>query len=138
VERRDRTAVSVHGGATTDRADERFEAVLSAVLRTGVLLAAGVVAVGGVLLLLSHGLERHTYHVFHGEPAALRSVRGIARGARRLEASGLIQFGLLLLIGTPIARVVFSMVGFFRQRDWLYVAITVVVFVLLAYSLASG
>jgi len=47
-----------------------------------------------------------------------------------------VQVGLLLLIATPIARVVFSVVGFSRQRDWLYVAVTLTVLALLLYSLA--
>ena len=51
---------------------------------------------------------------------------------------GLIQLGLLLLIATPIARVVFSVAGFARQRDWLYVAITLIVLTLLGYSLLAG
>jgi uncharacterized membrane protein len=46
-----------------------------------------------------------------------------------------VQLGLLLLIATPIGRVVFSVAGFARQRDWLYVGITLVVLALLAYSL---
>lgn len=55
-----------------------------------------------------------------------------------LGGRGLIQFGLLLLIATPIARVIFSIAGFARQRDWLYVAITLVVLTLLSYSLLAG
>jgi uncharacterized membrane protein len=54
------------------------------------------------------------------------------------EARGVIQLGLLLLIATPIGRVVFSVIGFVRQRDWLYVAITLLVLRLLLYSLMSG
>ena len=41
------------------------------------------------------------------------------------------QLGLLLLIATPIARVVFSIFGFMRQRDWLYVGVTATVLALL-------
>jgi uncharacterized membrane protein len=50
----------------------------------------------------------------------------------------LVHLGLLLLIATPIARVVFSVVGFVRQRDWLYVVITLVVLALLSYGLLAG
>ncbi|MDA8243889.1 MAG: DUF1634 domain-containing protein, partial [Elusimicrobia bacterium] len=51
---------------------------------------------------------------------------------------GLIQLGLLMLIATPIARVVFSVFGFLRERDWLYVAVTLVVLAILLYSLING
>ncbi|GAC1471489.1 MAG: DUF1634 domain-containing protein [Gemmatimonadaceae bacterium] len=118
--------------------DEQFDAVLARVLRGGVLLSATVVACGGVTFLARHGLQRPEYHVFRGEPGTLRAIRGIMEDALRLNGRGLIQLGLLLLISTPIARVVFSVVGFARQRDWLYVLITLAVLILLTYSLTNG
>jgi uncharacterized membrane protein len=118
--------------------DEQFDVVLAHVLRVGVWLSATVVAVGGVVFLARHGLEPPSYHVFRGEPLPLRSVLGIVAESFDLHGRGLIQFGLLLLIATPIARVAFSIAGFARQRDWLYVAITLVVLTLLGYSLLTG
>ena len=118
--------------------DERFDAVLARVLRGGVLLSAVVVAFGGVVFLARHGMERPEYHVFRGEPGALRTIGGIVSEAMNVSGRGLIQLGLLLLVATPITRVVFSVIGFARQRDQLYVLITLTVLMLLAYSLASG
>ena len=118
--------------------DEQFDIVLAHVLRAGVLLSASIVACGGVVFLVRHGFETPSYHVFRGEPVPLRSVHGIVAEGLRLSGRGLIQLGLLLLIATPIARVVFSVAGFVRQRDWLYVAITLVVLALLGYSLLAG
>jgi uncharacterized membrane protein len=46
-----------------------------------------------------------------------------------------IQFGLVLLIATPVARVAFSVVAFFLQRDRAYVAITSIVLAVLLFSL---
>jgi uncharacterized membrane protein len=43
--------------------------------------------------------------------------------------------GVLLLIATPIARVVFAVVSFAMERDWLYVAISAVVLAILAFGL---
>jgi uncharacterized membrane protein len=43
----------------------------------------------------------------------------------------------LLLIATPVARVLFSVLGFGLERDWLYVAITLLVLALLIYTLTS-
>jgi uncharacterized membrane protein len=42
------------------------------------------------------------------------------------------------LIATPVARVVFCVVGFARQRDRLYVLISSVVLVILVYSLTKS
>ncbi len=118
--------------------DERFDAVLGAVLRTGVLVSAAIVAVGAVVYLARHATAATDYHVFHGEPGGFRTVGGILGEARSLSGRGIIQLGLLLLIGTPIARVVFSIAGFAKQRDWLYVAVTLIVFALLTYSLLGA
>lgn len=118
--------------------DEQFDAVLAHVLLGGVVLSATVVACGGVVFLMRHGMESPAYHVFRGEPDTLTSIRAIVSDTTGLSGRGLIQLGLLLLIGTPIARVVFSVIGFARQRDWLYVLITLAVLTLLTYSLTSG
>jgi uncharacterized membrane protein len=45
-----------------------------------------------------------------------------------------IQFGLLVLIGTPIARVAFSLVGFASERDRTYVVTKGIVLAVLIYS----
>ena len=60
---------------------------------------------------MKHGHAVPEYRVFRGEPGDLRSISGIVSDARSLGGRGLIQLGLLLLIATPIARVVFSVVG---------------------------
>lgn len=118
--------------------DEQFDIVLARVLRAGVLLSAAIVGFGGVVFLVRHGFERPTYHVFRGEPRPFRSVTGIVGTALDLSGRGLVQLGLLFLIATPIARVVFSIVGFVRQRDWLYVGVTAIVMALLTYSLLAS
>ena len=118
--------------------DEQFDTVLARVLRAGVLLSAAIVALGGVVFLARHAFEPPMYHVFRGEPQPFRSVSGIIGTAQELSGRGLVQLGLLFLIATPIARVVFSIVGFIRQRDWLYVGVTATVLALLAYSLLAG
>jgi uncharacterized membrane protein len=118
--------------------DERFDTELASMLRGAVLISAAVVACGGLVFLALHAFERPEYHIFRGEPEIFRSVRGILRDAAHFEARGVIQLGLLLLIATPIGRVVFSVIGFLRQRDWLYVGITLTVLSLLLCSLVSG
>ena len=61
----------------------------------------------------------------------------IVQQATALSPLGLIQFGLLLLIATPVARVLFSVLGFALERDWLYVVVTLLVLALLIYTLTS-
>ena len=120
------------------RTDKQFDTMLGNVLRAGVLISAAVVAWGGVVYLSDPAAVTPDYHVFRSEPGNLRSVSGIVSDAKALNGRGLIQFGVLVLIATPIARVVFSVFGFARQRDWLYVGVTVIVLMLLTYSVTTG
>lgn len=117
--------------------DAELDLVLARVLRAGVLVSALFVAGGGVVFLARHGFEQPAYHVFRGEPQPFRSIEGILGAARDLTGRGLVQLGLLFLIATPIARVLFSLLGFLRQRDRLYAGVTAIVLSLLAYSLLS-
>ena len=119
-------------------ADADFDELLGHVLRAGVVLSAAVVLVGATIYLARHAGEMPQYHVFRDEPGNLRTILGIVGEAKSMSGRGIIQFGLLLLIATPIARVVFSVVGFIRQRDWMYVAITAIVLTLLLYSLLTA
>ena len=111
---------------------------LGNLLRAGVTLAVLVVLAGGALYLARHGGEHMTLHVFHGEPADLRTIGGIWAGLGSGSARAIIQFGLLLLIATPVARVIGAAAVFARDRDWLYMGIAGVVLALLTYSLMFG
>jgi uncharacterized membrane protein len=118
--------------------DEKLEQILGNLLRAGVVVSGAEVLAGGVLYLLRHGSAVPHYRVFSGEPSDLRHVRGIVSDALALQGRGLIQFGLLLLVATPVARVLFSLVGFAIQRDRTYVAVTLIVLAVLIYGLAGG
>jgi len=118
--------------------DERLTQFIGTLLRAGVFLAAGIVLLGAVFYLARRGFSPPRYDVFRGEPADLRSVSGILRDLFSFQPAGLIQFGVLILIATPIARVLFSLFAFFRERDGIYVLVTLLVFSLLIFSLVVG
>ncbi len=118
--------------------DKQLDDVIGIILRAGVLLAALVVAAGGIFYLWHYGFSEPGYRLFHGEPTYLSTVAGIIRDASAFRARGIIQLGLLLLIATPVVRVAFSIIGFTLQRDWVYVMVTMIVLALLLYSLISG
>jgi uncharacterized membrane protein len=115
--------------------DERFEIWIARLLRGGVVLAAAIVLIGGIGHLAKFGQDRAMYHSFHGVPAQYTDVRSIVAGAMHLDWLAVIQFGLLVLIATPVARVAMSIVAFGLERDWVYVGITAVVLGILMYSL---
>lgn len=117
--------------------DQRVEELIGYLLRAGVILSAAWVLAGGIFYLLKYAGSMPEYQAFRGEPSDLRHISGIVHDALALDPHGLIQLGLLCLIATPVARVAFSVVAFLVERDWLYVAVTLVVLALLLWSLTG-
>jgi uncharacterized membrane protein len=115
--------------------DEQVEQVIATLLRFGVMASATLVLMGGLVYLARHGNEAPQNHVFVGEPVEFESIAGIVRLALQGRGRGIIQLGLLLLIATPVARVIFSVYAFARQHDWTYVVVTLLVLAILLYSL---
>jgi uncharacterized membrane protein len=118
--------------------EKRLESVIGMVLRVGVILAATIVLLGGVLYLVQYGAVEPDYRLFRGEASDLRSMHAIFGDAALGHSRGLIQLGLLLLIVTPVARVAFSVAAYIAERDWIYAAITLFVLAILWYSLTSA
>ncbi len=115
--------------------DEKMEWVISLLLRIGVISAAALVFAGGILYLYQQGSVFPHYQTFQGEPSYLRTLGGILISAMNLDSRGIIQLGLVLLVLTPVARVVFSVAAFAIQRDRLYVCVTLIVLIVLLYDL---
>jgi len=115
-----------------------MERVLGNLLRWGVTLSAAVVLFGLILHLIAPGAISPDYLVFTGERADLHSIRGIWQGTLKLQASYIIQLGLLLLLATPVARVALSVLAFACQKDKVYVLVTLIVLFVLGYSLMGN
>lgn len=118
--------------------DKKIEDIVGNLLRVGVLVSAFVVLLGGAIYLARHGRSPANYRVFQGEPADFRRIGGILKQAFALSGRGIIQLGLLLLIATPVARVAFAVWGFAEEGDRMYVTFTVIVLVILLYSLVGS
>jgi len=118
--------------------DERVEKIVGVLLRSGVIIAALVVFVGAIVYLIRNGGRSPHYEAFLGEPEDLRTIPGILKGVLSLRGRSVIQFGLLLLVATPVARVAFAVAAFGMERDRVYVIVTLVVLALLLFSLIGG
>lgn len=116
---------------------KNVEMIIGNLLRSGVILSAGVTFIGGVIYLLTN---RHNadYKVFLGAKDELRGFQGIMNGVFSLDGAAIIQFGVILLILTPVVRVIFSIFAFLKERDYTYTVITLIVLAVLVYSLSGG
>lgn len=121
----------------------KVEKVVGNVLRYGVLVAGGVIALG---LALSFLLPQNTYpplaglleHLLRGEvlndwptvPCVTWECLG--------NPNQVITLGLMLLIGLPILRVALTLVLFIVERDFVYVMISAIVLVVLVTGIWMG
>jgi uncharacterized membrane protein len=118
-----------------DALAQRLDQALGYLLRAGVILAAAVTLLGGIAYVTTFWDTRSDYHTLGEQSEQLRSPVGIVRCALTLDVRSVIQFGLLLLIATPVARVAFSVIAFAKLRDWTFVVFTLIVLGLLLYGL---
>lgn len=130
--------VDIPGNTTKTLSEQQFEQLLSNLLKYGVLIASTVVLLGGLLYLFRYGGEKADYHYFQGVPSELCSPTSVVTAALSGNYAAIIQLGLLLLVATPIVRVVISLLAFLRQREYIYCTISLLVLTALIYSLVGA
>jgi len=118
--------------------DKDIELLIGNLLRWGVLLSMAVVIFGGVVYLYRHGHEIPHYDKFTGEPDFTKKIAGIFNGVMDIRGRSIIQLGIILLIATPIARVLLSAISFVSEKDYLYVGIAVIVLAIITVSMLGG
>ena len=103
------------------------------VLRIGVVVSIILTIIGAVLLFL-HG-SSNGFPI--GELAStsskinssMFSLSDIINGLLSYQGLDFILLGIIVLIITPILRVITSVISFMYERNWLYVVITLIVFI---------
>jgi uncharacterized membrane protein len=93
-------------------AGARLERVIGVVLRVGVTASSACMAAGLVLEL--------------------------AGGSASAASAVLLQVGIVVLLATPVARVVVSIVQYVNERDWAFVTLTGIVLVELMASAVAA
>ena len=118
--------------------DQDIQQLIGQVLRYGVLISGAVAIIGGIWYLFQHGSGIPHYTTFNGEPAGYTSLSGILKGLGQGSATEIIQLGVVILIATPILRIVFSLLAFILEKDRLYVLITLIVLSIILFSMFGG
>lgn len=114
--------------------DAQMDSIMGRLLQVGVLLASSVVLVGGVLFLRLHHATAPNYTHFSSDAASLYKPAAMLHAILAANPAAIIQLGILLLIATPIARVIFAAIAFAIERDRLYVVISLVILCVLLYG----
>ncbi len=101
--------------------------LLRNILRLGTPISMIFLGLGIVLLFYSPVQEIHTL-----------SLGQIFEAMFQFRSEGFINFGLLILLATPVAGVVGAIIGFVVTRDWPYAGVTLAVFLVLLISIFIG
>ena len=115
-----------------------MEILMGALLRYGVIVSGMIVIAGGMIYLVRHGHEVPAYKAFAGPNARWNNLPSIIRGVCGGHGKELIQLGVVMLIATPIARILFSVLAFLLEKDYLYVMITLIVLGVILFSMLGG
>lgn len=121
--------------------DKDIYAVIGNILRWGVYLSMSVVLVGGIIYLVRHGHEQNAFigaHFIERDDNLLALIRTSIHGVLQIRGAQIITLGILLLIATPIARVVFSFFAFSVEKDKMYMVFTLIVLFIMAFSMFTG
>ena len=119
--------------------DRDLQKIIGTLLRIGVVSASIIAFIGGVIYLSVHGMESMPdYSKFHSEPAIYTTFSGIINGAFSFNARGIMQLGVVVLIMTPIMRIICSLFSFAIEKDRMYVVITFVVLCVILFSMFAG
>ncbi len=118
-----------------DLDEQQLENLIANLLRAGVVASALVVIAGAVFYLGTHPWSWVDFRTFRGEPEELKTVHRIVRCAFSGQPRCIMQLGMLMLIATPVARVIFSAIAFTIEGDRMYLFFTLIVLAVLLYSL---
>jgi len=119
--------------------DRDIQLVIGNLLRYGVWTALGVAALGGLIYLFNHERETIHYGTFIEKDIDIltlskQTLIGVTHG----RGDDVILLGILLLFLTPILRIIFSLVAFLLEKDYLYVGITLLVIAIICFSIFFG
>lgn len=118
--------------------DTDIQSLIGKVLRGGMIVSMSIVFLGGILFIYRHGHSIPDYKTFKGIPTFLQTPGSLINAALILKGQAIIQLGIILLIATPVLRVVFSTIGFVLEKDYLYVCISLLVLAIIFTSMISG
>lgn len=118
--------------------DKDIQVILGTLLRAGVIISMSIVLIGGAIFLIHNKGAITDYKVFKPELNKFSSIVAIFKGVATFQGDAIVQFGILMLIFTPIARIVFAIFSFLIERDYLYVLIGFIILAIITISLNGG
>ncbi|GAA4793076.1 DUF1634 domain-containing protein [Olivibacter ginsenosidimutans] len=119
--------------------DRDIQLIIGNLLRYGVWTALTVATLGGIIYLFRHDREFVNYQTFvEHDDNIFDVIKHMLNGVFQGYGHSIILLGVMLLFLTPILRLIFSLVAFFIEKDYLYVGITLLVIGIICFSVFFG
>lgn len=107
-------------------------------LRLGVILSVAISIIGFVKLFLEGFKMPKNYSLLETGSSSEKLWGQFWESLCKGEGMAIIQLGILVLIFTPLMRIVFALIGYLKEKDYIYVIISSIVLAIMAISFFTG
>ena len=119
--------------------DNTMQKAVGNVLKYGVWSVLLVGAFGGIVLIWSSGDRTIDYTTFReNDQSIFQVVDQILQGVMRLDGRSIVYLAIIMLFSTPLVRLILSLISFIVEKDYMYVTITTIVLIIIAFSVYFG
>lgn len=116
-----------------------MENLISLELRAGVLLSITLIAIGVALIFVNGTSNGYALSEIAATNSTINSAGfgalSVIYSIGNFQGIDFIFLGLIVLLLTPIVRVVLSILFFMEEKNWLYVVITLIVLFNLLFAI---
>ena len=107
-------------------------------LRLGVILSV-VTSLIGFIKLFTEGFKMpNKYNLLEMGDSSEKVWGTFWNSLMKGEGMAIIQLGILLLILTPLVRIIFALIGYLKEKDYTYVVISMIVLTIMVVSFLTG
>lgn len=107
-------------------------------LRLGVILSVIISLIGFIKLFLEGFKMPKNYSSLETGSSSEKVWSQFWDSLCKGEGMAIIQLGILVLIFTPLMRIVFALIGYLKEKDYVYVVISSIVLAIMAISFFTG
>ncbi|MFA6041906.1 MAG: DUF1634 domain-containing protein [Methylophilus sp.] len=112
---------------------KNLELMIGKALFFCVLFSIGIVVVGAVMYCAQHSHDVVNFTVVSGNDYL--DLHGLWQKVWQGDALSIIQLGLLAIIASQVVRVFLTALIFVKQKDWTFMALSLIVLFLMSYQL---
>ena len=107
-------------------------------LRLGVILSVITTLIGFVKLFMEGFKMPRKYKLLDMGTSSEKVWSHFWETLCKGEGTAIIQLGILMLIFTPLMRIIFALIGYLKEKDYLYVVISSIVLIIMVISFVTG